>query len=90
MTNDLSLNPADVENMVRAVRLAQGRGAFQMEESAQLINSVSRLERWVATVRQAQEQADAQARQAQEQESSENDTETVSEADKKTSKKKEK
>lgn len=62
MSNELSLNPADVDNMTRAVRLANKRGAFEMEETAQLLASVSRLETWIATVKQAQEQAQEQER----------------------------
>ena len=57
MENELSLNPADVDNMTRAVRLASKRGAFEMEETAQLLASVTRLEQWVKTVRLAQEEA---------------------------------
>jgi len=61
MPNDFNLNPADVDNMTRAVRLAQERGAFKMEETAQLLPSVARLESWVTIVKQAQEQAEREA-----------------------------
>jgi hypothetical protein len=52
----LSLNPTDVDNVVRAVRVAAKRGAYEMEESAQLIHSVQNLEAWL------QELVDARAR----------------------------
>ena len=61
MSNEFSLNPADVDNMTRAVRLAQERGAFKMEEAVQLLPSVARLETWVTIVKQAQEQAEQEA-----------------------------
>lgn len=71
MSNNLSLNPADIANMTRAVRLAQSRGAYQMEETSQLLESVVRLEGWVAVVKQAQEQADQEKAQAQTQDPTE-------------------
>lgn len=75
MANELSLNPADVDNMTRAVRLAAKRGAFEMEETAQLLASVSRLEQWVLSVKKAQEEA------AQEEQRKAQETEAVSQAE---------
>ena len=58
----LSLDPGDVDNLVRAVRVASGRGAFQMEESAQLLQSVQALEVWLKEI------VDARARVAEQSE----------------------
>lgn len=46
----LSLDPGDVDNVVRAVRVASKRGAFEMEENAQLIHSVQALEVWLKEI----------------------------------------
>jgi len=56
----MTLDPTDVDNVVRAVRVASKRGAFEMEESAQLIHSVQNLEAWLKEV------VDARARVANE------------------------
>ncbi len=46
----LTLDPSDVDNVVRAVRIASRRGAFEMEENAQLIRSVQALEEWLKEI----------------------------------------
>ena len=57
MSGDLSINPADIENIVVAVRIASKRGAFEMEETAQLLSSVTAIEKWIEGIKVAQNAA---------------------------------
>lgn len=47
-----NLNVVDMENLTKAVRVASKRGAFSMEENAQLLNSVLQVEHWINSFKQ--------------------------------------
>ena len=63
--SELSINPADIQNLTHAVRFAAKSGAFEMEQVSQLFPSVSRLEEWVNAIKEAQDQAARETEEAE-------------------------
>ena len=57
----MELDINDINLATQAIRLAQSRGAFQMEETAQLLNSIIRLEEFYSTQQANQERMESLA-----------------------------
>ena len=64
--SSLSLNPGDIEVLIRAVRTANRRGAYELEEASQLLQPVTNLEEWVKEVAQARASVETEPKKEKE------------------------